>query len=649
MLPVTAVGIIFIILFLSTSASSSITDLSQNNLSAVTESNANRLSIEFNDILTYVDGVAATLETVSFADDKAIEAYLATSVKKYENAPSGIYVAFDDNTTIFGNGYVPDADFVVTERGWYQSSKDSEELICGDPYVDTMTNSLCVTYARKIQMKGKPSGVIGIDILLGAMTEEVSALSPLGSGRSTLLSDTMILSYSDEALIGQKISDCGDDFIKFMANFGASNPTGVTTIKADGSSYYVSAAQLPGTSWMLYSSVNQNTVLSEMRKFQIISAILMIVTILVIAAIILIATNRIVSVPVRKLSEQITSISQGDFTKEIPAGSKDEMGQMRNSLRAYVEEMRKSLGSMTSITEQLAGQADNSKLAADTMNTEAEEQSRSMEQIKENLSGLSAAVSELANNATELAGEVSDLLTQGNAANDAVDGIVENARNGETAMQQLDSGMNNLKSSMESMNSVVDKVVEAANQITQIIEMITSISNQTNLLSLNASIEAARAGEAGRGFAVVADEIGKLATDTEDAAKEIAVIITEVTEQMDKLSESSKLNMQSIEEGVTNVETTSAIFKEIFTSLDDATDTIHEMISKITKVDGIASSVAAISEEQSATTDEVTNTVDVLTVSAKQVAQKSSTVDEAAESVADSAGSIKDFIGHFKI
>ena len=56
------------------------------------------------------------------------------------------------------------------------------------------------------------------------------------------------------------------------------------------------------------------------------------------------------------------------------------------------------------------------------------------------------------------------------------------------------------------------------------------------LLALNASIEAARAGEAAKGFAVVADEIGKLATNSAEAAEQIQKVSAAVVEAVNGLA-----------------------------------------------------------------------------------------------------------------
>ena len=80
----------------------------------------------------------------------------------------------------------------------------------------------------------------------------------------------------------------------------------------------------------------------------------------------------------------------------------------------------------------------------------------------------------------------------------------------------------------------VGGIEKSARQISQIIGVIDEIAFQTNLLALNAGVEAARAGEAGRGFAVVASEVRALAQRSAGAAKEIKVLITDSTQQVEQ-------------------------------------------------------------------------------------------------------------------
>ena len=76
-------------------------------------------------------------------------------------------------------------------------------------------------------------------------------------------------------------------------------------------------------------------------------------------------------------------------------------------------------------------------------------------------------------------------------------------------------------------------------QINEIARTISGVSGQTNLLALNATIEAARAGEAGRSFAIVASEVKSLAQRSSSLSTEIAGLIHDTQQQIERLTAST--------------------------------------------------------------------------------------------------------------
>ena len=651
LLPVIAIGIAGIIVFISYNARKIITEVSLMDLEAEGQYNAAKLGSEFQ-MLTSKDGqYCDTLETVYFEDHAAMLKYIEPSADYDSVENTGIYIGFSDDSYFFANHQVQPSDWRPTERGWYAEGKDQETFVCTEPYIDANNGELCVTFVRNVNCANGEFGVAAIDVFLTALQEDVNALTPMKTGGSMVLDGDYIISYFDTDLNGTLVSESGSKYLEDVKAYVESGSDEPVVINQDSTNtdYYVAATTIPGTTWTLISSVAVDDVMAEANAFMLVSLAAMFGLIAVIVAIILVTINKVITKPVNGLSDSILKISDGDFTTKMPKDNGDEIGLISREMTRFVEIMNGAIGSIQGRAEQLQEDSESSKNASSKMSTEAGDQSVSMGQIQETMDDISNAVGELAENATNLAHAVSDLTDNGNSTNETMMALVDQAKIGQEDMTEVQRSMDNINESMSEMNDVVVTVGDSAKQITDIVQMIDSIAEQTNLLSLNASIEAARAGEAGKGFAVVADEIGKLAQNSQDAAKEIGDIIRQITGLISDLAEKSQRNMESINESGEVVEKAGTSFSKIYEDLNEAADVMKQMISMMGEVNDIASSVAAISEEQSASSEEITATIYTLAESANQIATESQGVENVANSVSDSALAINDELSKFKI
>lgn len=87
---------------------------------------------------------------------------------------------------------------------------------------------------------------------------------------------------------------------------------------------------------------------------------------------------------------------------------------------------------------------------------------------------------------------------------------------------------------------------EAFKQIFNVISSIDQISLQTNFLAINASIEAVRVGEAGRGFGIVAEEVGKLATQSTVANREMERLFKDIQQEMSNMFKEKETESQAV-------------------------------------------------------------------------------------------------------
>ena len=648
LLPVTAISIVIIILFLSSQAESNIKASSKTELLEETKYNAADMSKDLTYMLGSADSYANGIASIQFSDSNAMRKYLVTSKDAYSMAKGGVYVGFEDRSTIFSSGYIPNADYDCTKRGWYTSATDT--FICGAPYLDLITNTMCVSFCKTIKAYDGRTGVMGLDVYLDKLVKTTDKLKPLGDGASLLISGDTIISYPRvKKLNGKTIEKSGDPFLTSVKSLSSNGASKLGQAKISGKPYYVAVSQVPNTNWTLVSYVEESKVLATVNSFRTISYALMVITILAIVLIIIYSINRIVTKPVKALASQINEIARGNFTIDIPKGNGNEIGMIQDKMKAYIDIMRSTIGDIQTTSQQLSDEANVSRDASSQLHVQANEQSISMGQIRETMDGMSSAVSELANNATLLAQSVTDLTEEGKRTNDTMRELVNKADDGKKDMTAVESNMLTISTAMTDMNDVVSGVDDSAKKITNIIELINSIAEQTNLLSLNASIEAARAGEAGKGFAVVASEIAKLANDSGNAAKEIANIINDITYQITMLSQKSQDNMDAIKESSFAVTTAGSTFETIFNDLNETGKTIENMMSMMTNIDDIASSVAAISEEQSASSEEVVATTETLAESANKVSNESEDVDKSAATVSGSAQSIGEALQKFQI
>jgi methyl-accepting chemotaxis protein len=144
------------------------------------------------------------------------------------------------------------------------------------------------------------------------------------------------------------------------------------------------------------------------------------------------------------------------------------------------------------------------------------------------------------------------------------------------------------------------QIKESSRRIVDIISVIDGIAFQTNILALNAAVEAARAGEQGRGFAVVASEVRSLAQRSASAAKEIKHLIGDSVEKVDAGGKLVDEAGQTMSEIVSSVRQVAGIMSEITHASQEQSIGIGQVNDAITEMESITQQNAALVEQAAA-------------------------------------------------
>ena len=537
------------------------------------------------------------------------------------------------------------AESRLLESVWYQDGITRLNMAFTDAYMDE--NGEALVSASGILNDGSDVlRVISADLSLQRISIIVNSFIEMEDAQAFLVNskDGTILAHRDNSLISTKLADAGDAFMQDVDEKLNQHDYQMTEIDNRMTAF----TEIEGTDWILVSYIPTATIYADIDGVRILMALIGLVSLLLLAILI----ERVVHVvikPVKELTRIITAMTDGNFTVRVTTKSNDEIGVMSRSVERFIQSMRSMILSIHGVSDKLHIQADSSNDVSGEMYNASRLQSESMQELNNTVEQLSLSVNEIAENATTLASVVASTRDDGEQVDGKMKATVEVSRHGKADMQNVDAAMQSINESMIKLQQAIGKVGKASEEITNITGVISDIADETNLLSLNASIEAARAGDAGRGFAVVATEIGKLAQTSSSSVHNIESLISEINVLVKDAvcqADDSVNNIQNSSELVNGALQT---FDVIFNNIAEVNHLVQQMIEKVTEVDNVAISVAAISEQQAASSEEILATSTTMVEQAHNITGNSETVAEGAKEVTESAVELANQVNMFKV